>query len=188
MYTRQGKTRPTRHVRFPRQSTYARRTVLTGGAYTWQPFVKSSTHLNRSTAPEKKGSRHNPQHTGWSIRGSVPSISTTTVNEAVEKSQASVDNWLLDLLSPYHRHAIDTFNTCSRGPTHRSLTNSGGGYSLEGASFPRTTLRPSQPAVFTFHLRAPPDLQFNQVLSIKPKLSLRTYGRHVVFRPLGHLP
>jgi hypothetical protein len=152
---------------------YAQRTLHTGGPRTWQPFTQSSTYLNRSTAPDKKGSRHNPQHIDWLIRGFVPSFSPTTANEAVEKSQASVDNWLLGLPVPYHRHAIGTLNTCSRGPTHRSLTDSGRGYSLEGASFPRTTPRPFQPAVFTFHLRAPPGLQFNQALSIKPKCGVK---------------
>jgi hypothetical protein len=69
-----------------------------------------------------------------------------------------------------HQHASDTFYTYSRGPTHRSLTDIGGGYSLEGTGFPRTTTQPSQPAVFTFHLRASPGLQFNQVPSTKPKV------------------
>jgi hypothetical protein len=39
LYTLQGKTRPTRRVRFPRQSTYARRTLLAGGPRTWQLFT-----------------------------------------------------------------------------------------------------------------------------------------------------
>jgi hypothetical protein len=33
----------------------------------------------------------------------------------VGKSQAFVDIRLLGLPGPYHRHAIGTFNTCSRG-------------------------------------------------------------------------
>jgi phage terminase small subunit len=44
-----------------------------------------STDLNRSTAPEKKGSRHNPQHDGHSIRESVPSFSPTTAKEQWRK-------------------------------------------------------------------------------------------------------
>jgi hypothetical protein len=36
------------------------------------------------------------------------------------------------------------------GPTHRSLTDIGGGYNLGGAGLPHTTPRPSQPAVSTF--------------------------------------
>jgi hypothetical protein len=122
---------------------------------------ESSTDLNRSTAREKKGSRHNPQHTNWSICGSVPSFSHRTASEAVGKIQASVDDKLLDLLDPYHQHAISTFNTCSRGLTHRSLTNTGGGYNLEGVDFPHTTHRPSQSAIFPFHLRAPHSLRLS---------------------------
>jgi hypothetical protein len=89
-------------------------------------------------------------------------------NRAVGKSQASVDNLLLGLPGPYHWYAIGTFNTCSRGPTHRSLTDTTGGYNLRDAGFSCTTPRPSRPAVSPFHLRAPPGLQFNQVLTTKP--------------------
>jgi hypothetical protein len=55
------------------------------------------------------------------------------------ESQTSINNKLLGLPGPYRRHAIGTFNTCSRGPTHRSLTDTCEGYSLVGASFPHTT-------------------------------------------------
>jgi hypothetical protein len=149
MYTLQGK--PDQH------GTYA--------SCGRSPYVatvhKSSTDLNRSTSLEKEGSRHNPQHTGWLIHGSVPSFSPTIASEAVEKSQASVDDKLLSLLGPYHQHVIGTFNTCSRGPTYRSLIDTCGAYNLRGAGLPHTTPRPSQPAVSTFHLRASPDLHFN---------------------------
>jgi hypothetical protein len=85
------------------------------------------------------------------------------------QSQVSINDKLLGLLGPYHQHEIGTFNTCSRGPTHQSLTDTGGGYNLGGASFPHTTPQPSQPVVSPFHLRAPPGLQFNQTLSTKPR-------------------
>jgi hypothetical protein len=160
------------------------------------------------TAPEKKYSQHNPQHGGWPIRRSVPSFSPKPSNEAVGLGQASVNNMLLGLLGPYHQHGIGMFKTCSRSLTHRSLTNTGGGYSLEDADFLHTTLRPSQPTVLPFppafriplpdlpnwrsspfHLRALPGLQFIQNLSTKLKFEFKgTYGRHVVFRPLDHLP
>jgi hypothetical protein len=39
------------------------------------------------------------------------------------ENQTSVDSMLLGLLSPYHQHAIGTFNTCSRVPTPWSLTD-----------------------------------------------------------------
>jgi hypothetical protein len=148
---------------------YAWSTLHADDPHTWQPFAYSSTDLNRSTTLEKKAPWHNQQHTGWPIRRSVPSFSPTTANKAVEKNQASVDNRLLGLPGPYHWYAIGMFNTCSWGSTHRSLTDSGRGYSLECADFPCTTLWPSQLVLFTFHLRASPGLQFNQLLSIKSK-------------------
>jgi hypothetical protein len=80
----------------------------------------------------------------------------------VGKSQASTDNWLLGLPSPYLQHAISTFNTCSRGPTHRSLIDSDRGYNLGDVDFLHHIPWPSQPVVSAFHLRAPPDLQLNQ--------------------------
>jgi hypothetical protein len=66
------------------------------------------------------------------------------------ESHTSINSRLLGLPGPYHRHAIGTFNTYSRRPTERSLTDTGGGYNLEGAGFPRTTPRPSQPAAYPF--------------------------------------
>jgi hypothetical protein len=46
-------------------------------------FHESSTELSMPTAPEKKGSRHNPQRAGWPICGSIPSFSPEPTNEAV---------------------------------------------------------------------------------------------------------
>jgi hypothetical protein len=54
------------------------------------------------------------------------------------ESQASINNRLLGLPGPYHQYVIGTFNTCSQGPTKRSLTDTGGGYNLEGADSPHT--------------------------------------------------
>jgi hypothetical protein len=98
---------------------------------------------------------------GWVICGSVPSFYLEPTIDTVGKSQASVDNRLLGLSDPYHRHAIGTFNICSRKPTHRSLTDPGGGYNLEGVDFPHTTPHPYQSTIFTFHLRAPPGLRLS---------------------------
>jgi hypothetical protein len=118
------------------------------------------------TAPEKKGSRHNPQDAGWSICGFVPSFSPRSTNEVIGLIQTSIDDKLLGLLSSYHQHTIGTFNTCSQGPTHRALTDTGESYNLGDASLPRTTPRPYQPMVFTFHIRTQPDHQFNQMYQI----------------------
>jgi hypothetical protein len=99
--------------------------------------------------------------------------------------QQPMDNWLLGLLGPYHRYAIGTFNTCSRGPTHRSLTDTGGGCSLEDIDFSHTTFRSFQPTVSPLHLRAPSGLQFIQVLSTDLFSSYigdgRRLGEHVIY-------
>jgi hypothetical protein len=121
------------------------------------------------TAPEKKGSQHNPQHTGRLICGSVPSFFPEPANEAGGVSQAPDGDQLLGLLGLYHRHAIGTFNTCSRGLTERSLIDTGGGYNHRGANLPHTHSPTFPTSCLPFPLVAPPGLQFNQVPAIKPK-------------------
>jgi hypothetical protein len=103
------------------------------------------------------------------------SFSPNPVIEAVGLKQASVDGKLLDLPGSYHHHVIGTFNTCSQGSTHRSLTDTVGGYNLEGADLPHHTLRPSQPTASTFHLRAPSGLQFNHKPSIKSRFKFKEH-------------
>jgi hypothetical protein len=154
---------------FHAQSAYGLRPYVSHTVHLKQHFIQSSTDLNRSTTPEKKGSRHNPQHVGHPILRSIPSFSLTTVNGTVEQSQASVDNRLLALPGPYHRHAIDTFNTCSWGPIHRSLTDTGGGYNLGGVDLPRIHSPTFPTSCLHFPLRASPGLHFNQVLTTKSK-------------------
>jgi hypothetical protein len=108
----QGQTRPIWDIRFPCQSTYVGRTLPAGYPHMWQPFVMSSTVMDRASAPKKKGSRHNPQRVDWLIRGSIPSFSPEPAIEVVGVKPPSVRNQLLGLPGPYHRHVIGTFNTC----------------------------------------------------------------------------
>jgi hypothetical protein len=68
-----------------------------------------------------------------------------------------------------HQHAIGTFNTCSRGPTHRSLIDTGGGYNLGGAGLPHTHSLTFPISCLHFPLRVPPGLQFHHVPAIKAK-------------------
>jgi hypothetical protein len=86
--------------------------------------------------------------------GPHPVSQPLTTIEVVEKAtqQATRLTW------PIYQHVIGTFNACSRETTHRSLNDTGGGYSLGGAGFLHTTPRSSQPVVSTFHLSAPPGL------------------------------
>jgi hypothetical protein len=86
------------------------------------------------------------------------------------KSQASINNKLHRLLGPYLQHVINTFNTCSRGSTHRSLTDTGGGYNLGGASFLHHTPEPFQPTVLCFLPKRPAWSQVNHpTLPPEPK-------------------
>jgi hypothetical protein len=130
MYTLQRKIWPTRHVRFPRQSTYAQCTLSAGGPHMWQPFASHQQRWTDPTAPEKKGSRHNPQP-GWVIRSSATQFLSQHSYWSSNESQISVDSRLLGLSGSYHWYAIGTFKTCSRIPTPWSLTNTGGGYHIE---------------------------------------------------------
>jgi hypothetical protein len=135
--------------------------------------MKLSTEMDRVTAPEKKGSQHNPQHDGWLIRGFIPNFSPRG-NHWSCGGKATLCWWQATKLTrPIYRHAIGTFNTCSQGTTHRSLTNTGGGYNLRGVGYPHTTPWPSQPTVSTFHLRAPPNLQINQFHQLIPKFQIK---------------
>jgi hypothetical protein len=130
MYTLQGKTRPTRHACFPRQSTYVWRTLPTGSPLTWQPFTLTQQSWTDSLLPRKSAPNSTSQP-GWVVCGTHLSFSPKTAIEAVRLSQTSIDNMLLGLSGPYHRHAIGMFNTCSWVPTPQSLTDTGRGYHIE---------------------------------------------------------
>jgi hypothetical protein len=95
--------------------------------------------------------------------GTRLSFSLNTAIEAVCLSQASVDGRLLGLLGLYHQYAISTFNTRSRGPTHRSLTDIGRGYNIGGASLPHHTPRPFQPIIICFPPKGPVRSQINNL-------------------------
>jgi hypothetical protein len=77
-------------------------------------------------------------------------------------SQASVDSRLLVLPGPYYWHVIGMFNTYSRGPTQRSLTNTAGGYN---------------------HLGAPPGLRLSNINIASSECDVRPIAG-LVFRPL----
>jgi hypothetical protein len=160
MYTLQGKTWPTRHVCFPHHSTYAQRTLPVGGSRTWQPFTLTQQSWTDSVLP-RKSALDSTSQPGWVIYGTCLCFSPNTTIKAVHLSQTFVDNRLLGLLGPYHRHAIDTCNTCSRGPTHRSLTDTGGGYNLVGAGLPISLPNLPNRRSHTFHLVTPPDLRLS---------------------------
>jgi hypothetical protein len=111
--------------------------------------------IGRILLPSRKSAPDSTSQLGWVAHGIRLSFSLNTAIKAVCLSQISIDDRLLSLLGPYHQHAISAFNTYSRGPTHRSLTDTGGGYNLRGADLPHHTLRPSQPTVLHFPPKGP---------------------------------
>jgi hypothetical protein len=70
----------------------------------------------------------------------------------------------LRMVSDHISHVVGAFNTCSRGLTHQSLTDTGGRYNLGGAGLSHITPRPFHPAISIFHLRALLNLYFNHEL------------------------
>jgi hypothetical protein len=150
------------HICFSRQSTYATRTLPAGGPCTWQPFTltqQSSTY----SLPPRKSAPDSTSQPGWVAHGTRLSFS------AKHNHWSSVFNpnicwWTsyINLLGSYHQYVIITFNTCSRGPTNWSLTNTDGGYNFGGPGLPHHTLRPSQPTVLYFPPKGPTRSQVNQ--------------------------
>jgi hypothetical protein len=103
-------------------------------------FHTDLTELDRFTAPEKSAPDSTSQP-GCVVHRTL-NFSPNTAIETMHLSQTSVDNMLLGLPGPYYRHAIGTFNTCSRTPTHRSLTDTGGGYHIENLIIATTLSSP----------------------------------------------
>jgi hypothetical protein len=95
--------------------------------------------LPRKSAPDSTS------QLSWVAYGTRPSFSPKIAIEVVGLSQAPVDGRLLGLPGSYHRHAIGTFNTCSRVPTPRSLTDTGECYHIENLRI-ATTLSPPFPS------------------------------------------
>jgi hypothetical protein len=153
MYTLQGK--PNQHATcFPRFVHIWPLTIRISRGLRIATFHESSTVLDGYYCSREKSAPDSASQPGWVARRTHLSFSPNTANEVVGLNEESVDDRLLGLLGLYHQHVISTFNTCSWGPTHRSLTDTGGAYNLRGYDFPYHTTYLSQPTVLHFHLRA----------------------------------
>jgi hypothetical protein len=150
MYTLQGKTWPRHHT----LSTLNPHMVQDHTYLTWSTYSNPSRSHQQSWAGplllRKRASDTIHSTRDWPIYESIPSFSPEPTNEVVGAKPSICWRWRLGLLGPYHWHVIGTFNIGSWGPTHRSLTDTGGCYNLGGAGLPHTTPWPSQPAISTF--------------------------------------
>jgi hypothetical protein len=106
-------------------------------------FQVDPIELNRFTAPEKKCSRLYLLTRLSGPRDPTQFLSQHNHWSSVLKPNICWQTSYIGLLDPYHQYVISTFNTCSRGPTHQSLTDTGGGYNLRSVSFPHHTPWPS---------------------------------------------
>jgi hypothetical protein len=172
MYTLQRKTRPTCHTP----------SMLSSCMVQDHTYLTRSMHSNPSWDTDSVGQSHCSWEKGLPTHFTAcwltnPRVHTQFLSRASQwssgESQTSVDGRLLGLPGAYHRHTIGIFNTCSRGPTHRSLTDIGKGYNLEGTSFSHTHSPTFPTSYLQFPLRAPPSLHFNQVLLTKPKFEFK---------------
>jgi hypothetical protein len=130
MYTLQGKTRPTRHT----SSKLSPRMIQD------HTYLTRSTHSNPPRDANSVVQSHCSREKGLPTQSTAcrlidPWVRTQFLSWAsqwsIGESQTSIDGRLLGLPGPYHRYVIGTFNTCSRRPTHRSLTDTGGATTLE---------------------------------------------------------
>jgi hypothetical protein len=135
MYTLQGK--PDQHAtRIPRLVHVWSQTICISCGQHIATFHESLTDLDGSHYSREKGIPDNipSASADRSVGPHLISLILST-KEVVGLSQASVNSRVLVLPGPYHRHMISTFNTCSWGPTHQSLTDTGGGYNHLRAPF-----------------------------------------------------
>jgi hypothetical protein len=107
-------------------------------------FHKLSTALDGPYCSREKGLPIQPQP-DWVIHRSTTQFLSPHSHWSSNKSQTSIDSMLLGLSSPYHRHAVGTFNTCSRVPMPWFLTDTGRGYHIENLRI-ATALSPPFPS------------------------------------------
>jgi hypothetical protein len=123
---------------------YTYRTLPADSPCTWQLYASHLQCWTDLTAPEKKGSRHNPQP-GWVIRRSTTQFLSQHSHWSSNESQTSIDSRLLGLPGTYHRHAISTFKYLLVGTNPSVLNQHRRGLQPCRCRLANTTPWPSQP-------------------------------------------
>jgi hypothetical protein len=139
MYTLQGEN-PTNTTHTLPTPVHVRLVYASCGRSSYAAtFHTDPTELDIFSAPDSTSQPN------WVVCGTHLSFSPNIAIEAVRLSQTSVDNRLLGLPGTYHWHVIGTFNTYSRVPCPRSLTDTGGSYHIENLRI-ATSLSPPFPS------------------------------------------
>jgi hypothetical protein len=147
MYTLQGKTRPTRHTH----------PTLSPHMVPHHMYLMRSMHGNLLHSPHEVETCPYTRKKSWRPKNRLARLSSwitsfSLSHDSLGAGERSFDHMITQLhqlTGPIYQHAIGMFNSCSRGPTHRSLTNTGGGYN---------------------HLRVPPGLSLSN-LNIASRVS-----------------
>jgi hypothetical protein len=154
-----GETWPTHHT----HPTLSPRMVLDHTYLTW------STHSDLSRSPHEVETGPYTWKKSWRPKTDCPAVVLGHLIHPPSRQPWSrrerfrASGYTLHRLTgPIYQHVINTFNTCSWGPTHRYLTDTGGGYN---------------------HLGAPPDLQLSNLNIASSKKWYETYRWTVVFWP-----
>jgi hypothetical protein len=131
-----GKTRPTRHThptlspRMVPDHMYLTRSTHSNLLHSHQQSWAGPLHSR------KKGSRHNPQHNGWPIHGSVPSFSPKTTIEAVGAKPTFCWRPATRLIGPISPTCDRHIQYLLVGVNPSVLNRHRRGYNLGGAGFP----------------------------------------------------
>jgi hypothetical protein len=126
MYTLQGKTRPTHHMfstlspRMVQDHTYLTRSMYSNLSCSPHEVEIGPYTRKKSWRPKNILARPSP----WVTSFFLPHDSLWVG----ERGFGQVVTQLHRLAGPICQHVISTFNSCSWGPTYRSLTNTGRGY------------------------------------------------------------
>jgi hypothetical protein len=82
---------------------------------TRQLFVLTQHSQTNPTSPEKKGSRYNPQHAGWSIHGSTTQLLSPNIHWSSNEKQASVDEQATSVYCAYISRMWSIYSILARG-------------------------------------------------------------------------
>jgi hypothetical protein len=149
MYTLEGKTRPTCH-------TFS---MLSPHMVQDHMYLTRSTYINLSHSHQQIWTGLLPQEEELPTQSTAHRLTNPRVrtqllshNSQWSSGEKSSFCWpsttrLTGPISPVCDRYVQYLLT---GPTHRSLTDTGGDYNLGGAGLPHITPRPSQLAVSTF--------------------------------------
>jgi hypothetical protein len=137
-------------------------------SYMWQLFTLTQQSWTDPTALEKKGLPS--QFTARRLTDPRVQLQFLFPNNHWSSRLKTIIYWwtcYISLLGSYLLYVIGTFNTCSWGSNHQSLTDTNEGYHLEDVGFPHHSPRPSQPTILYFPLMAQSGLKLTSS-SIKP--------------------